>query len=516
MAALEAAPKVPPRTSDERFRVLFNSYTFVLLYLPATLLGCFALARWAGRAQVVAFLVIASLVFYGWWNPGHVALLGASLVANYALGRTIARSAPASRRAWLSAGVVANLALIAYYKYAGFFADTVNSLAGTQWSFGAVALPLGISFFTFQQVAYLVDSYRGEIHDDQHGFLEYCLFVTFFPQFIAGPIVHHAEVLGQFRDRRVFLPRADDLTVGASYFFIGLFKKVALADPVAAYARPTFTYALNGGQPTFAEAWIAALAYSLQLYLDFSGYSDMAVGLARMFGVKLPMNFDSPYKALDIADFWRRWHMTLSRFLRDYVYIPLGGNRHGESRRLVNLMATMLIGGLWHGAGWTFVAWGALHGAYLVVHQMWRRTLEQFALPRLPASIANTLSWSITMLAVVVAWVFFRAESFDAAWRILGAMSGITGFSLASSVGRVEPGLWILALGLLCVAFPNTAEFFVREKPVVEFARIEKRRPWLSALVWRPNVAWAVLIAALGTYSILRLHQASEFLYFNF
>ncbi len=496
--------------------MLFNSYTFVLLYLPATLLGCFALSRWAGRKQVVAFLVAASLVFYGWWNPGHVALLGASLVANYALGRTIARSAPAARRAWLTAGVVANLALIAYYKYAGFFAEISNALAGTSWEFGAIALPLGISFFTFQQVAYLVDSYRGEIHDEQHGFLEYCLFVTFFPQFIAGPIVHHADVLGQFRDKRVFAPRADDLSVGASYFFIGLFKKVALADNVAVFARPTFTYALNGGQPTFAEAWIAALSYSLQLYLDFSGYSDMAIGAARMFGVKLPMNFDSPYKALDIADFWRRWHMTLSRFLRDYVYIPLGGNRRGEGRRLVNLMATMAIGGLWHGAGWTFVAWGCLHGAYLVLHQLWGRACEALPLPRAPRWLANALSWSVTMLAVVIAWVFFRAESFDAAWRMLAAMFGATGISLESSVGRTIPALWILGLGVLCVAFPNTAEFFVRENPIVDSERLSKRRPLLRALVWRPNVAWAVALAALATFSVLSLHQASEFLYFRF
>jgi D-alanyl-lipoteichoic acid acyltransferase DltB (MBOAT superfamily) len=498
--------------------VLFNSYTFVLLFLPLTLIGCFAASRWLGRRGAVAFLVLASLCFYGWWNPEHVALLGASMAGNFVLGRELARTPRGAprRRPWFVFGLVANLALIVYYKYAGFFAGTVNALAGTEWSFGDVVLPLAISFFTFQQIAYLVDSYRFQIHDEQHGFLEYCLFVTFFPQLIAGPIVHHAEVLPQFRDASTFRPRAEDLTVGASYFFVGLFKKVALADNVAVFARPTFDYALNGGEPTFAEAWIAALAYTLQLYLDFSGYSDMAIGAARMFGVRLPLNFDSPYKALDIADFWRRWHITLSRFLRDYLYIPLGGNRRGVTRRYVNLLATMLIGGLWHGAGWTFVAWGGLHGAYLVVHQMWRKFVERAELPALPARLSAVLSWSVTMLSVVVAWVFFRAESFDAAWRMLGAMSGANGFSLASAVGRTEPGLWILATGLLCIAAPNTAEFFARERPIVDGERLHGREPKRIWLVWRPTVAWAVAMVVIASLSILSLHRASEFLYFRF
>lgn len=495
--------------------MLFNSYTFALLFLPLTLVAYFAAGRWLGQRAAIAWLVFASLLFYGWWNPEHVGLLSASLAFNYAIGRELARARlpQRARAALFGFGVIADVASIAYYKYAGFFADTVSALAGVEWRIEGILLPLAISFFTFQQIAYLVDAWRGHAPENK-GFLDYCLFVTFFPQLIAGPIVHHAEILPQFRERETFVPRADNIAVGASYFFVGLFKKVVLADGVAVFAQQVFAFASNGGHPTFAEAWIGALAYTLQLYFDFSAYSDMAIGAARLFGVRLPLNFDSPYKALDIADFWRRWHITLSRFLRDYLYIPLGGNRRGELRRHANLMATMLIGGLWHGAGWTFVVWGGLHGAFLVVHRIWRRSLERWKLPRLPRALSVPLAWSATMLAVVVAWVFFRAESFDAAWRMLAAMSGMNGLSIESAVGRKEPALWILGLTFLCVAMPNTAELFSRERPIVDAERLHGRaRPRLE---WRPSIAWAVGIAALAAVSILSIHHASEFLYFRF
>ena len=300
-------------------------------------------------------------------------------------------------------------------------------------------LPLGISFFTFQKIAYLVDAYRGEVRAG--GFLSFALFVTFFPQLIAGPIVHHSEVIPQFGQKSTYRPNLDNLSMGIGIFVLGLAKKTVLADSIATYATPVFRAAQAGADPTLFEAWGGALAYTFQLYFDFSGYSDMAIGLALMFNIRLPINFNSPYKATNIIDFWRRWHITLSRFLRDYLYIPLGGNRHGVARRYANLMLTMLLGGLWHGAGWTFIVWGGLHGIFLVINHFWHAlgvgsATTSGARPGSDGSAART----ITFLAVMVAWVFFRAEDFDAATRILAGMAGLNGVQLPASYhGAARP-----------------------------------------------------------------------------
>ena len=342
--------------------MLFNSYGFLFLFLPVTLIVFFALGqRQRSKKLAMAWLVVTSLFFYAWWNPAYLGIMLGSIIFNYTVGFVLsAEDSPLAKKLVLTYGIVVNLGLLGYYKYANFFVDSLNAVFGDVIFLETILLPLAISFFTFQQIAYLIDTYRGETRE--LNFLHYCLFVTFFPQLIAGPIVHHKEMLPQFDRDSLYSINIRRHAVGYSIFTLGLFKKVVLADGIAAYATPAFFAADSGIELTLFEAWTGALAYTLQLYFDFSGYSDMAIGLARMFGIRLPLNFNSPYKATNIVDFWRRWHMTLSRFMRDYIYIPLGGNRQGIiGGRNANLMTTMLLGGLWHGAGWNFLFWGGLH-----------------------------------------------------------------------------------------------------------------------------------------------------------
>lgn len=340
--------------------MLFNTYEFILAFLPISVLAFYLIGKLIGNRAAVASLILASLFFYGWWNPAYLTLIGASILVNYGLGQRLRlanyHSRSAMKSATLMAGIVINLGLLGYFKYMNFFVDTAADLFGTGFTLERIVLPLAISFFTFQQITYLVDTSRGLA--EEYGFLHYTLFVTFFPQLIAGPIVHHSEMMPQFVRKDLCKFRHRNLAIGMSIFALGLFKKVIIADNVAVFGTPVFDAANAGVTLSFIEAWGGALAYTFQLYFDFSGYSDMALGLARMFGIRLPLNFNSPYKAVNIVEFWRRWHMTLSRFLRDYLYIQLGGNRKGVTRRHANLMATMLFGGLWHGAGWTYVAWG--------------------------------------------------------------------------------------------------------------------------------------------------------------
>ena len=524
--------------------MLFNSYEFLLAFLPVTLVGFhLALAKLGVRAGIL-WLILASGFFYGWWNPRYVLLLGASMCVNYVIGMRLSRQAARGRpdRPLLALGIAGNLAVLGYFKYAGFFVDTAGDLFGTDWSIGTILLPLAISFFTFQKIAFLVDSYRGITGEPD--FLDYVLFVAFFPQLIAGPIVHYKEVIPQFarmgRRARVL----DDLAVGFTIFFIGLFKKTVIADGVAVYSTPVFDAASQGASLTFVEAWGGALAYTFQLYFDFSGYSDMAIGLARMFGIRLPLNFFSPYKAESIVDFWRRWHMTLSRFLRDYLYIPLGGGRRGGVRRYVNLMIVMLLGGLWHGAGWTFVVWGGLHGAYLVINHLWR-ALRRWVWPNAPENTwwGRGTARMLTFLAVVVGWVFFRAESVGAAMSVLEGMIGANGFVLPSSYGHLlGPAASLLeALGwrfdagklpyfygsfeLACFALlltivwcaPNTYEIMERYSPALwkdEYQRL--RRGWASRLQWRMSSGWAAASGAVAVVALFGMSQVSEFLYFQF
>lgn len=414
--------------------MLFNSYAFIFGFLPVVLLGFFWLAR-ISHAYAAGWLALASLFFYGYWNPAYIGLLLGSIICNYAFGTWIAkagvkeaRSGDGGRRKkhLLIAAIAANLILLGYYKYANFFIGSVNDIAGTSWSLGTIMLPLGISFFTFTQIAFLVDTYRGEVKE--YNFVHYVLFVTYFPHLIAGPVLHHKEMMPQFAHQSTYRIDWNNVATGLMLFTLGLCKKTLWADPLAAYADGIFGGVGLGMMPTSYEAWAGALAYTLQIYFDFSGYTDMALGIALMFGIRLPINFDSPYKATSIIDFWRRWHMTLSRFLRDYLYIPLGGNRRGKLMRYVNLMATMVLGGLWHGAGWTFVLWGTLHGAYLAINHLWRE-LFVARMPRWsPRWLSSLLGGLLTFVAVVTAWVVFRAGDMTQAVAILKAMYGLESY----------------------------------------------------------------------------------------
>ena len=516
--------------------MLFNSYGFLFVFLPVTLCGFFFIAAKGSRGMAIGWLVVTSLCFYAWWNPAYLALLGISILFNFATGNTLSGLYGGDGRwsRWLLRwGVAVNLALIAYFKYANFFVDTARSLFGVPWQLEEVVLPLAISFFTFQQITYLVDSYRGETRE--YNFLDYCLFVTFFPQLIAGPIVHHKEMMPQFARGGRYRLDPLDLAVGVTMFSIGLFKKVVIADSLAPFASQVFWGAEHGVALDVLTAWRGTFCYTLQLYFDFSGYSDMALGLARMFGIKLPLNFFSPYQATNIIDFWRRWHMTLSRFLRDYLYIPLGGNRKGRMRRYLNLFLTMLLGGLWHGAGWTFVFWGGLHGLYLIINHAWHRLRSR----EIGGWWSRAGARALTFLAVTVGWVFFRAETFDGARAVLRGMVNLPSTfrgrigaleGLLSSLGFQFDGgcitydhytglAWLVGWLAVLWLWPNTQQWMERFEPALKYeqtARLESPARRFLFARWRPTAAWAVVIVAVAISAVLHLAEISEFLYFQF
>jgi D-alanyl-lipoteichoic acid acyltransferase DltB (MBOAT superfamily) len=496
--------------------MLFNSFVFLFIFLPFALVTYYVAARFNYR-RAAAAIGLSSLLFYAWWDYRFVFLLLGSIVVNYAVGRRIGgASAAADRpraRALLVTGLVIDLAVLGFFKYAGLLNRSVTALTGTVLPLPDIVLPLGISFYTFTQIAFLVDAYYGKV--DEYDFVYYLAFVTYFPHQIAGPILHHREMIGQFR-RPTFGP--SQVAVGLTIFALGLFKKMVLADGVADFATPVFTAADAGNQMMFFEAWLGTLAYAFQIYFDFSGYCDMAIGLSLLFGIKLPLNFDSPYKSVSITEFWRRWHMTLSRFLRDYLYIPLGGNRRGAARRYANLLATMILGGLWHGANWTFAAWGLLHGVYLVINHAWRGMRPRVALlDRVPLLLRQGGSWGLTMAAVLIAWVFFRAATFSGAGLMLRAMSGLNGISLepgwTGSFGpRTGVGL-LMALLVICVCLPNTQEWLRSYSPALGMKDPAAQE---RSLTWRPTVVWAVICGVLFAIALNRIGGYSEFLYFNF
>ncbi|MEM9253821.1 MAG: MBOAT family O-acyltransferase [Pseudomonadota bacterium] len=486
----------------------------------------------------MGFLVLGSLFFYGYWKPEYLLLILFSIGFNYFVGRLLSSDGPGRSKVVLVFGVAVNLGLLGYFKYANFFIENVNAALGTHWDVGTIFLPLAISFFTFQQISYLVDAWQGKTRE--YNFLHYCLFVCFFPQLIAGPIVHHKEVIPQFMNPDNLSPRWSNFAVGLSIFAIGLFKKTVIADSLSAFVIPVYD-AGPDVQVDFFRAWGSTLAYTFQLYFDFSGYSDMAIGAARMFGVRLPLNFFSPYKSTSIIEFWRRWHITLSRFLRDYLYISLGGNRKGKIRRYVNLFLTMLLGGLWHGAGWPFLVWGGLHGSYLMVNHGWRHLLALWRLDIEEASWYRAASWLVTFVAVVFAWVYFRAPTLEQGNHIARAMLGFSGFEipagLLARVGSLGEWLqslgilqaqgggsvfvqnysWVIVAGVLALFAPNVAQIFHRYDPVLyenERAFLPLRRT--GRLSWDYSGAWAFVVAMAVIGGVLTLLQVSEFLYFQF
>jgi D-alanyl-lipoteichoic acid acyltransferase DltB (MBOAT superfamily) len=500
--------------------MLFSSYAFLFQFLPATVLAFAAARRHSPRAGIMV-LAGVSLIFYGTWRPVYLLLLIASVAVNFSLG--LRMEDPLRRRAIGAFGVALNLAVLCYFKYTNFIFDSLNTLTGAPLPFFNIILPLGISFFTFQQIAYLVDVMRGA--RVERDIVSYTLFVSFFPHLIAGPLVHHAEMIPQFKRGRT--GRSSVLAArGLAIFAAGLFKKVVIADNLAQFVSPVFAHLDAGGGVTTPWAWLAILAYSLQIYFDFSGYSDMAIGLALMFGIRLPVNFRSPYRAISIIEFWRRWHITLSRFLREYLYIPLGGNRLGEQRRYINLMVTMLLGGLWHGAGWNYLIWGGLHGVYLSINHLWRGWRGGDAHVSAAGWAAKGFCWAITFFAVVVAWVFFRARTMAGAWQMLG---GLFGFEAGSSA-YASPGILrlmdlpvlvgeerLLLIGGCAVALAMAIALALPNVPQLFGYREYRRAPEPAALLrWRPNAAWALLSALALAISLFGMWQRLEFLYFQF
>lgn len=469
------------------------------------------LLRFAGSTAARAWLLAGSLFFYAWWDVRFLPILLGSMVVNYAFGGGIQRTkrrSPRGGKALLAAGIAANLLTLGYYKYTGFFLETYAALTHAQLTIPSIVLPIGISFFTFQQVAYLVDSYEGKI--ERINPLEYALFVSFFPQLIAGPIVHHAELTPQLRELRP--AKFGTTALGFALFATGLCKKIVLADNLAPIANRVFEWAEEGRKLGLLQSWTGATAYSLQIYFDFAGYSEMALGLGLIFRICLPVNFFSPYKSYSIIEFWRRWHITLSRFLRDYLYIPLGGNRHGKSARYRNLMLTMLLGGLWHGAGWTFVLWGAAHGAMLAANHGWHRIRGH---PRRPPPVYWAwVSRLATFACVTMAWVLFRSPSMEVAGRLLGAMLGLNGEGKFPIKAKNELE-WILFFGcLLMVHFaPNALQiltgFAPPREPELTPARL--KFPW-----FRPNWAWGLCVGLLLAAAIWLAPDVSEFIYFQF
>ncbi len=487
--------------------MLFNSYEFIFVFLPITFFIYFYLNNKKLTEISKGFLVVSSLFFYSWWNIVYLPLILASMLFNYVIGRQLSKDIininHHLKKVILIVAVIANLALLGYFKYADFFITNLNIALYSNIPLMHLALPLAISFFTFQQIAYLVDSYRIETHE--YDFLNYAVFVAFFPQLIAGPIVHHKEMMPQFVNIRNKVKNYRNIALGLFVFSIGLFKKVIIADNFAIWATNGFDVAekLN-----FVEAWIASLSYTFQLYFDFSGYTDMAIGAALLFNIKLPMNFNSPYKATSIQDFWRRWHITLSRFLKDYVYIPLGGNRKGEIGTYTNLFATFLLGGIWHGAGWTFVFWGALHGVALVIHRVWKQ---------LGFKMNTILAWFITFNFINIGWVFFRAKEFEDAIKVLKGMFGMTGINLPGMLALkfsylnqygIEFGNFITAIGGTIFTFVWIIFGFI----LVLFFRNSTELLDTFNISYK-SVVFSGLLFVIGALS---LNEVSEFLYFNF
>jgi len=497
--------------------MLFNSLIFLFGFLPVTVVLFFVLGRYSVRTARL-WLAAASLFFYAWWNPPYLILLAISIVFNYCVGYSLqfrerVPFALPPPKLTLVLGLAFNIGFLAYFKYSTFLVENLNAVAGTDFILRHVALPLAISFFTFQKIAYLVDSYLGKVKEKS--FLNYVLFAAFFPQLIAGPIVHYSEIFPQFKKAETYRLNWANFTDGLTLFLLGLAKKVVLADEFARYSDVVFVNAQGGAAISLVPAWVGAFSYTLQLYFDFSGYSDMAIGLAKMFNIELPLNFWSPYKSTSIIEFWRRWHMTLSRFLRDYVYIPLGGNRHGELRRHLNLMATMLIGGIWHGAGWTYILWGALHGTALVTNHMWIAfvsTGKKSAVYRVGAHL-------LTLAVVICGWVIFRSPSLAAAGQVFGGMINLHGAYLPDQVLNLAPALRHFFMGLGQVPYLGDSTVMGCFEILVMLllgCAVVFLAPNLNQMSQRQRLAVVVVSFAFTFQKIVFAGSVSPFLYFQF
>lgn len=501
--------------------MVFSSLEFIYLFLPPVLIGFLFLRALRLESAIIWWLIMASLAFYLFWSPKHLLLLLFSVGMNYLIHLYLKKN---PSKMVLSIGIVINLAMLGVFKYADFFIGNFGTLTGIQTTELGLVLPLAISFYTFQQISFLRDTYQDKLVNCD--FKRYVLFVTFFPQLIAGPIVMQRDTIPQFTMASFNNRYVTNIMTGATLFAIGLFKKIVLADGIAPVANAVFTLADQGTSVPVEAAWFGALAYTFQIYFDFSGYCDMALGLALMFGIRLPINFNSPYRSLSIVEFWRRWHITLSRFLRDYLYIPLGGNKTGLLGTRGNLAITMLLGGLWHGAGWNFIIWGGLHGGYLMINHVWSGSrIGQGSKAIIHPALYASLAWSVTMFAVVIAWVFFRAETFTGATIMLQSMFAMTEFPSLVAWQEIVPDANIapyamLGMLVIVVLLPNSIEFTRRYRPVLDSAK-EIGQPLFQFFNfhWSPRPVWGITFASLTLISIIqvyRLNDLTEFIYFNF
>jgi len=507
--------------------MLFNSFEFIFGFLPVTLLAYWLLRRADLIFLANLSLLVGSLVFYYFGEKNYPLLILLSIAFNYAMGRLISSGAAPGRLA-LAAGITVDLLTLSYFKYSNFLVENIRHFAPSLPPMHHVELPIGISFFTFTQIAYLVDCHLKKAKD--YELTSYGLFVTFFPHLIAGPILHHSEMMPQFMTRT--LGRiGEHLSAGLGMFAIGLFKKTVVADSVASVATELFGDAMRGHDPTLLPAWVAALGYTVQIYFDFSGYSDMAIGLARMFGIDLPVNFNSPYKARSIADFWRRWHITLSRFLRDYLYIPLGGNRTGKARRYLNLIITMVLGGLWHGAAWNFVLWGAIHGVFLAIELLF---IQAWKLSRIPLKTPAGFGRIGTLAIVIFAWVPFRAADLSTTLRIWRGMLGCNGAvlpvewpmipKLAMKLGLptgyidIHPLmiLTILAALVVTLTLPNSQQLMRRFALGLDSPGYDALRAGPTGWETRRSLFWAALLGVTLGVALVYIGGYSEFIYFQF
>ncbi len=538
--------------------MLFNSYLYILGFLPVTIAGFLVLGRFS-KPWALGWLIVASVVFYGWWRPLNLLIIGPSLAVNYLLGRAIlgmmADAGKARLRTTLLViGIIFNVCFLGYFKYANFALSVANDVGGTEFVFKNIILPLGISFITFQKIAFLIDIAGGRIKSFTSR--DFLLFVMFFPQLIAGPIVHYPETIPQFQRAET---RYDPTlyAMGITLFCFGLFKKVVLADGIAAHVTPIYSFAAAGETVTLLQGWIAALGFTLQIYFDFSGYTDMACGAALFFGIRLPFNFNSPLRATSIVEFWLRWHVTLTRFLTAYVFNaitlrltrkrvvarkPMLKARGSDPFAFFHLIAwpilfTMLLSGIWHGAGYTFVIWGLMHGVYLVINHAWRQYGPRPANPAAPKSVWTlAASFLVTFLAVVVAQVVFRAPDMATAVNVIQGMFGLGGLSLPGKLAamtglppmRVLEGAidmrefatasaYVVVLLAIALLMPNTLQMMSRYDPVLQ---TPKQPPLVAGtrwtLYWAPNALWMVAIAGLAVVSMLWLTGKSEFLYWQF
>jgi len=542
--------------------MLFNSTEFLFVFLPLTLFG-FYLFGTISRTSALGWLIVASLTFYAWWRPVNVLIIAPSIAINFALARILLRlnekeGSPGASKAVLLLGIAFNVAFLGFFKYTDFISGAINDVFGTNLVLRHIILPLGISFITFQKIAFLIDVQAGRVRS--FTLRDYCIFVLFFPQLVAGPIVHYREMMPQFYAASHRF-NTENIAVGLTLLLFGLFKKVVFADNIALFVTPIYEHAAADGGTTFLRAWMAAIGFTLQLYFDFSGYSDMALGLARFFGIRLPRNFDSPLRASSIIDFWLRWHMTLTRFLTAYIYNPLTlwltrrrlakglagfGGRNTTVGAFIYLLMfptviTLFISGLWHGAGYGFVVWGVLHGFYLTINHGWRLVAARlWRDKRNYVRIMEPVGFVLTFLSVTAAMVFFRSPTIASAVDLVKGIIGLNGIGLPEAlfghlgslaerlhaIGVVaeswslpdfaKTAIWISVLMFVALACPNTLQILARYEPALGVTAQSAKLPTHSIMQWNASLPWAIAVSAVAAIAVVSIGGPSEFLYWQF